>query len=494
MTKRNFLKTAGLGALATPAILSSLAAAPAPASIAGGLPSIGDWDVAVLGGGPAGICAAVAAARNGARTILVEKANCAGGMATSGLVGPFMTCYNKSGTEMIIRGLFGEIVDRLVKKDGAIHPSKVTAPSSHTSYITIGHSNCTPFDPEKLKIVADEILAEAGVTTLYHTSFVATVCDNAAAGAGKKINSVVLHSKSGPATLRAKIFIDCTGDGDAAASAGAQFELGNTERNTAQPATMFFRIGNVDSDALDADIAKNWHLFHRKNGINYRSFHWWVEKARQAGDWSLQRVSIGLFEGNERGTWSVNTSRIMGIDGTSAESLTKGEIEGRRQAAEIFSFIKKYLPGCEKAILLSTAAHLGIRETRHIRGDYVLQTEDLLTCKVPADSIVLAANSVDVHGRYGPLSNQYVAIEGGEYYGVPWRCLLPVGFDNLLVAGRPISAGSEAAGAIRVMPPVMGFGQAAGTAAALAVRDAITPRQVPVPRLRQTLVSQGVFL
>jgi hypothetical protein len=251
----------------------------------------------------------------------------------------------------------------------------------------------------------------------------------------------------------------------------------------------------VDSEKLEADIEKNKENFYRREGINYRSFHWHVGKARNAGDWKLDRVSIGLFRGVAGDEWSVNTSRIMGIDGTDNESLTRAEIEGRRQAAEIFAFIKKYLPGCEKAILLSTAAVVGIRESRHIRGNHLLTAEDLLQGRVPDDSILLAANAMDIHGRFGPLSNEYTEIEEGEYYGIPYQSLLPWNLENILVAGRCISATSEAAGAIRMMPVCMGTGQAAGTAAALAIRNNHHElRGLNTSILREKLKEQGVFL
>jgi hypothetical protein len=446
-------------------------------------------DVLVIGGGPAGLCAAAAAARMGVKTLLVEKAGYAGGMATQGLVNPFMTCYNKSADTIIIRGLFEEIVERLVKKGGAIHPSLVNAPSAFTSWISKGHTHVTPFDAEILKLTADEILNESGAEVLYHTDFIKVLKTD------KRIEGAVLHSKNGFVGVRARILIDCTGDGDAAADAGAAFELGDETNKLIQPASMFFRIGNVDSDKLEADIEANKDNFYRRDGINYRSFHWRVSEARAAGDWKLDRVSIGLFRGVEPDQWSVNTSRIMGVDGTKAESLSRAEIEGRRQADEIFTFIKKYLPGCEKAVLLSTASAVGIRETRHIRGDYLLSSDDLLHCRVPEDAILLAANSIDVHGRFGPLSNEYVEIEEGEYYGIPYRSLLPQGLENILVAGRCISADSEAAGAIRLMPVCMGTGQAAGTAAALAVKNNCPGlRDLGANDLRQELKNQGVFL
>jgi len=155
--------------------------------------------------------------------------------------------------------------------------------------------------------------------------------------------------------------------------------------------------------------------------------------------------------------------------------------------------LKKYVPGCENARIKSTASYIGIRESRHIRGEYRLTAEDLLESKVPEDSILLAANSVDVHGRFGPTSNEYVPIKG-EYYGVPYRSLIPVGVEQLLIAGRCVSADSTAAGAIRVMPPCMGMGQAAGTAAALAIKEGCTVRQLDAQKLRKVLRERGAYL
>jgi hypothetical protein len=448
-----------------------------------------ETDILVIGGGPAGLCAALAAGRFGVKTVLLEKEGFAGGMATLGLVNPFMTCYNKSADTMIIRGLFEEIVNRLVKKGGAVHPSETGAPSAFTSWITKGHAHVTPFDAEIFKVLADEMLRESGVKVLYHTVFIKTLKE------GTRVTGAIIHSKKGLEGIKAKITIDCTGDGDAAVDAGAAFEMGDEKNKFIQPASLFFRIGNVDSEKLEADIEKNKKNFYRREGINYRSFHWHVSRARAAGDWKLDRVSIGIFRGVAEDEWSVNTSRIMGIDGTDNESLTIAETEGRRQTAEIFDFIKKYLPGCEKAILLSTASTIGIRESRHIRGDYRITAEDLLRGRVPDDSILLASNAMDIHGRFGPLSNEYTEIEEGEYYGIPYRSLLPLDLENILVAGRCISASSEAAGAIRVMPVCMGTGQAAGTAAALVIKNNHSElRKLDTAILRGKLKEQGVFL
>ena len=444
-------------------------------------------DVLVVGGGPSGLCAAIASARTGAKTTLIEQNGFCGGMATAGLVAPFMTCYDSGGNTMLIRGLFEEIVNRLIETGDAIHPSKIETSSAFTSYITAGHIHVTPFKAEGLKLLADRMLKEAGVDVHYHTSFVDTIVNH------ERIEKVIVAKKEGLSAIEPKVVIDCSGDGDCAAASGVPFTMGNGEGRI-QPATMFFSISNVDSDKIDKDIEKNKDNFYRKDGVNYRSMHWWVSKAREQGDWTLNRVSIGLFRGVEKDEWSINTSRIMGVDGTNSKSLTDGEMVGREQVNEIFAFLKKYVPGCENAKLMQTGSTLGIRETRHIHGIKTMSLRDVLNCKVPEDSILIAANSVDVHGRFGPTSNEYITIPEGKYYGIPYGSLVPINRSNLLVAGRCVSAESEAAGAIRVMPPCMGMGQAAGTAAALAVRDGVDVRELDVKKLQNKLEQDRVLL
>ena len=445
-------------------------------------------EVLVVGGGPAGLCAAIASARTGAKTMLVEKNGFCGGMATAGLVAPFMTCYDSGGRTMLIRGLFEEIVNRMCEVGGAIHPSGIDAGTAYTSYIVKGHIHVTPFKAEALKSVADQMLQEAGVTVLYHADFVDAICESG------KIKEIVVNLKSGLCAIEAKTVIDCTGDADIAASVGVPYALGNAEDGKIQPATMFFTVGNVDRRKVDLDIEANKDNFYRRDGVNYRSMHWWVSKAREAGDWTLDRVSIGLFKGVEEDEWSINTSRIMNIDGTDSESLTRGEIEGREQANEIFRFLKKYVPGFENAKLLATGSTLGIRETRHIEGIKKLTVEAVLGCEVPDDSIMVAANSVDIHGKFGPKSNEYITIPEEKYYGIPYGCLVPVNMKNLLVAGRSISATSDAAGAIRVMPPCMALGQAAGTAAAISLQTGTDVADCNVKALQNALRKQNVYL
>lgn len=190
----------------------------------------------------------------------------------------------------------------------------------------------------------------------------------------------------------------------------------------------------------------------------------------------------------------MNSTRIKDIDATDSESLTAGEIEGRRQVQVLMNFFRKYVAGCEDAVLSCSASTLGIRESRHIEGEYILKAEDLINGVVPDDSILLASNSVDVHGGGATANSSVYTTINAKWYGVPYRCLVPLELDNLLVAGRCLSANSDAAGAVRVMPPVMAMGHAAGVAAALCLKGGALPRELDTDALRAELKAQKAFL
>lgn len=446
-------------------------------------------DVVVVGGGPAGFCAAVAAARNGADTVLIEQYGCCGGMATSGLVGPFMTSYNKSGDKMIIRGMFEEVIDRLVTQGGAIHPKECRSGDPVSGYHFRGHDHCAPFDPEILKRVIDEMLAEANVSVLYHTSFVESVMEDDC------MKGIVIFSKNGMEMIKAKVVIDCSGDADVAYRAGVPCESGDVVQGRIQPSTMFFRIGNVDWKKVDEEAQANRYRIGTEHGSGRGLFHWKIEEAKENGDFDIDRWSVGIYQGVRKDEWNVNISRIADIDGTNTEDLTRAEVIGRRQVDEIYRFLRKYVPGCENARLLSSASTIGIRESRHIKGEATLTAENVLNGNVPEDTILLASNSIDVHGGAGgPAGTKYLTIENGEWYGVSYRCLVPVKVDQLLVAGRSLSATSEGAGAVRVMPPCMEMGHAAGVAAAVAVKEGCLVREVDVKEVQVQMVKEGSFL
>lgn len=488
MKRRDFLKTGG-AALAGGMLIGAGGMVASGCSTGGSdVRDLGSTDVLVVGGGPAGVCAAIAAARCGARAVIVEQGNCLGGMATRGLVAPFMTCYDTTGEVMVIRGIFEEIVDRMVALGGAIHPREVRAGTPFSAWITTGHDHLTPFDPETLKYVLDCMCDEAGVKVMYHSVLVDAILK------GSTITGIRVLNREGLASLGAKVTIDATGDGDLSARAGAPCTFGNPELGKVQPATLFFHINNVDTPALVKDVQAHLHEFRKVNGVSYRALHWRVEQAEAAGEWDIARKSVNIYRGVREDEWAVNCTRIADVDATSTESLSSAEKEGRRQVQELMNFFHKYVPGCKDATIKGSASTLGIRESRHVQGEYVLTADDLLQGVVPEDSILCASNSVDVHGRNGANTTEYKTVENGQWYGLPLRSLIPLQIDGLIVAGRAISASSDAAGAVRVMPPCMAMGHAAGIAAALAARGGTAPRRVDAADVRRMLLEQKAFL
>ena len=441
----------------------------------------------IVGGGPAGLVAAIASARNGADTLLIEQGSCLGGVATSGLLsvwGPFddldwtrdkgrileglsLSEEMKVGkrTKRIIKGIPEEILNRLIKLKGA------------TDY---GY-DFIPVNPEILKYIAEKMVMEAGAKILYYTQIVNVVKKN------NKIMAVVTANKSGLQKICGDIFIDATGDGDLAAFAGAPFEKGRQEDGQMQGVTLVFRLGGVKFTG---------RFFRDKKEIEKcnRRFRQAYQKGKLPGLYTVG--CIGSIPGM-KGVVSVNTQHTFKIDGTKAEDLTIATIQGRKDIREIADFFKKHLKGFEKSFLIDTAPMIGIRETRCIIGEYVLTKEDILGAKKFKDSIGKNAYNIDVH-----LPDESLAVKGdeniflkpGTYYNIPYRCLIPKKIKNLLVAGRCISATHEAQSSVRIMPCCMVTGQAAGTAAALCIEENIIPKELDISLLQNRLIEQNACL
>lgn len=366
--------------------------------------------------------------------------------------------------------------------DGAVDPADVEAEEPFSGFYKIGHAHVGPFDHECFKLVCTQMLAESGAKLLLHTQFIDVLQENG------RITGVVAANKSGLFLFRAKVVIDCSGDADVAARSGVKFELGRVEDGNMQPATLFFRVGNVDTPRLKA------HIREHRDEIRpfYGPFSWLIrEKAAEWGD--VPRGEVCLFESPAAGEYRLNVTRILDVDGTNAEDLTRAELEGLRQAHQVFGFLKKYAPGFENARFLDTAATIGIRETRHVDGLYRLTVDDVRACRVPDDSIAVMATNMDTHNKNDP-GGTYYTLENGPFFGVPYRCLIPRGISNLLVAGRSISADAMAGSAIRMIPCCLVFGQAAGTAAAMAASGACDPSRVDAQALRSLLLQQGAYL
>ena len=410
-----------------------------------------DSDVLVVGGGVAGVCAAVAAARAGARCMLVERNGFLGGAATAAAVSQFMGWRTERGTQ-VIAGLGQEIVDRLVARGGSNGPD--------WGLLSGGvRMDRVVFDPDILKVVFDEMLLDAGVTPLFHSM---------ASGAernGRAIKSVSFLTKSGTIAVTPKIVVDTSGDLDVLHMAGCEM-LPLEDGEQLQPATAYFRMGPIDFDVYDKLTSDQRTAIARK-GVD-------------AG--ALGRLAISCYPvPGTRDAW-FNVTRIP-IDGTDAFALSRGEMEQRRQALAAAAFIGANVPGCIGARLTAFAPQLGIRETRRVRGHVVVTEDDLRSGREFPDSIAIASFPIDVHETDGP-GTRLERVGGPDHvYRIPLGALIPVSLDNALAAGRGVSATHTAFSALRIMPQSMAMGQAAGVAAALA-----SSRNTPVDQLAFDLV------
>ena len=414
------------------------------------LPVVADVDVLVCGGGPAGFAAAVAAARQGAKTLVVEYTGCLGGMATSGLVGSF---EHTAGTE----GIFSELMDRLGRMGGA---------------------QGLGFEAEILKYVALLMAEEAGAEMLLFT----LVED--ALRSDDRVQGVVIANKSGRGAVRARITVDCSGDGDVCFRAGVPYEKGRADGHI-QATSLMFRLGGIDEEELRAALADGT--------ITLKEL---TTQARQAGELHLPdhlpQVSLGGKGSTiQPGQVSVNLDTVVGVDATSAEEQTQAMNTSRKRIFEVIEFYRKHVPGMEHCYLIDTGALLGVRETRRFEGLSRLGTMDVLQARKVPDGICRASFFLDVHDgqlpRLNPETRKLLRVPEGEWYEIPYGCLVPKGVDGLLVAGRCISSERLANGSLRIMPTCMATGQAAGTAAALCAAQGIEPRQVDIAELRNRL-------
>lgn len=294
------------------------------------LPVYREVDVVVAGAGPAGVGAAVAAARSGAKTLVFEANGCVGGMATMGGVGPFMTSYDAPHEHMIIRGIFEELVEGMVAIGGAVHPGQVLNEQPHSSYYRKGHNNVGPFEAEAFKLVASRMIRDAGAELLLHTQFIAVIKD------GDSIGGVVIANKDGLSVIRAKVVVDCTGDADVAARAGCGYVVGNEEDGNIQPASLFLRLYNVDTARVSEHMAQ-----HREEIRPFYGPYSWLIKERPEAWGDIPRAEVGVFADVQEGEYRLNVTRILDVDGTKAEDLTRAELEGLEQAHKVFRFIDR---------------------------------------------------------------------------------------------------------------------------------------------------------
>jgi hypothetical protein len=439
----------------------------------------------VVGGGNAGCAAALAAARHGARTLLVERYGFLGGTATAAMVGPWMTFH--SGDERIVGGIAQEIVERLVKMGAS--PGHVRDASDYVPTIT-------PFDPEIHKALLFEMMAESGVDLLLHAYFL-----DALGTRGQFVTGGRFATVAGPREELATVTIDASADAYVAASAGVEVQQGDA-KGRVQPATLIFRLSHVDlletaryvrehPDQLRSSLTNAERTPERLTAVAGLYELW--ERARARGEVSVPRELVSFFATPYADEVIVNMTRVVGIDPLDPDDLTRAEVEARGQVMELLGFFRRDVPGFANCRLAATATQIGIRESRRIVGEYTLTREDVLEAQAFDDAVARSAYPIDIHNPSGSgTATQRLA--PGTAYEIPYRCLVPAHVDGLLVAGRCISTTHEALASTRLTPTVMTLGQAAGTAAALAAERKLRPRDVPVDVLRGQLVRDGVDL
>lgn len=446
---------------------------------------VAETDVLVVGGGPAGLGAALGAAATGVEVVLVERYGFLGGNATAALVMPLMSFHTRSSLtasrpprslmpadhgpgDSVIAGALQTFLERLVKNGGAIPPSE------QTGYVV-------PFDPEVFKLVALDLLDEAGVQFLFHSLATGVL-------GGARPEGVIFETKSGPVVIRARGIVDCTGDGDVAAFAGATFDVGRAVDHLVQPMTLVFRMVGFDSGAFQSYV--------RDHPLEWRGVHGlWnlIREATAAGELELPREDILLFGTPHAGEVSVNSTRVTRVLGIDVWDLSYAEWRSRRQMRQIASFLCRYVPGFRDAYVVQSGINVGVRETRRIAGEYQLTADDILRARRFPDVIARGSYPIDIHDPEGP-GTDLRPLPPGAAYDIPLRCLLPRGVSGLLVAGRCISGTHEAHSSYRVMPIAMATGQAAGVCAALSVRSGRPPRDVPAGDVQDELGKQGANL
>ncbi|MHB1006402.1 MAG: FAD-dependent oxidoreductase [Chloroflexota bacterium] len=448
------------------------------------LPVAGRFDVVVAGGGPAGLGAAVAAARHGAATLLIERYGFLGGTAT----GAMMTTFNCPRDRL--SGFASEFVERLIA-DKAAFPGPTI-----------------PFNPEGFKDAALDFLAEAKANLLLYSWVVdAIVADG-------RIVGVVVENKSGRQAILGKVVVDATGDADVAARAGAAVVKGRESDGKMRPVTILFRLGGVDlprvvayaranPDQFTADPA--FQILDLESGIvRISGFFDTVAAARVRGELDAGCHYI-RFEGVDvaRGTVFVNTTRVYGVDATDAWQLTRAEVAARRQMRQLVPFIRRERPGCEGAYLLDASTSIGVRETRRVRADFVLDEADILAHRTYEDTVAKVwrfhAGGRDWHspdgGEGAPDNLVYrTAVTPLNWFEIPYRVFVPNGVEGLVVGGRTLSQTQAADMWTRGMYCCMVTGQVAGTAAALAAAAGVTPRGLDPLPLQRSLARQGVDL
>ena len=426
-----------------------------------------EYDVIVCGGGPAGCAAAVSAAREGAKTLLLESSGMLGGMATQGLVNAFTNIFDG------IHCVHGGIAERLIRTNTPMGD----LPPTHKGLITIDH--------EKLKVQYDQLVTASGAQVLLHSFvFGVEMKDD------RNIDVVLVANKAGVSAYRAKVFVDCTGDADLYAWAGMEYLKGDDLGRT-QAGTMCFMVGGIDDEGFATMDDPYWDGQGKKR---YALLHKMIADGKYDipdDHYVPKRVA--------KNTYTFNAGHVFGVDATDPKSKSWACMEGRRLAWELKNAYTEYAPCWKDSVMLQTGSTIGLRESRRIVGDYTFTMEDYINRQSFPDEILRGIYPIDVHEEVPGMTRntllEYERYGPGESYGLPYRCLCPRDLDNVLVAGRSISSDRIANGSLRIMPCCLNAGEAAGMAAKFACEmEDINIHKVDTQHLRKRLIEEGAYL
>ncbi|WP_294481409.1 FAD-dependent oxidoreductase [uncultured Victivallis sp.] len=421
------------------------------------IPILADVDLLVVGMGPGGLCAAVTAARQGLTVTAAEHYGSPGGMANVGEISPFMP--NHCGSEPLDRPLYIEWVNRM--RNYLASPPPPTA-------VKRGDDRSIP--RYYAMLATEDMLLEAGVKLFYHHTFFDVVKE------GKRISAMIFTGKSGLSAIRAKMVIDSTGDGDVAAGAGCDFEFGNAD-GYCQPMTLCFKLSHVD----------------RSRTPDHRTISELYCRAKEAGKIDCPREDVLFFSDFDGDVVHFNTTRVIQHDGTNAEELSEAEIIARKQMREFLVFLRASVPGYEQAEIQSVASQIGVRESRRILGLEYLTIEAFERRAKFPDAIARVNYPVDIHNPSGSGTDLRM-LGADEYYEIPYGCIVPPSVENLLMGCRAISVDHALHSSMRVMPPVCSIGQAAGMAAAMALKAGCNPAELEGSKVRAALKEFGANL
>lgn len=445
------------------------------------------YDVVILGGGIAGSMAAVAVARMGISSIVIEQTGQLGGSLTSSGTGPMMTFH--TADKQVIKGLGEELIQRLVNK--GLSPGHTVDSTGYTYTVT-------PFDAEGMKRELELMVLESGSNILFHSTLIdAKIIDGT-------LENITVISCSQKIIVEGKVFIDASGDAALCYTANVPVSVGRDSDNKNQPMTMNFRLSNVDINHIRSLMEKDVSIFpflaphekgHEKKAIRLScsGFQEIMKRGIKNGELDIDRDIVLFFENNTPNEVIINMTRVQDLSPIDPFQLSLAEIEGRRQVWMIYKYLKKHVPGFSNAQLLSSGPSIGIRSSRRMKGMYEITASDMIRETRFEDSIACCSYPIDIHSADGTATDTTFLRYGG-YYTIPYRCLINNHVSNIMAAGRDVSSTFEANASLRISPCCTALGQAAGTAAALAVRHNVTPLDVQISELQDILKQNGAII